>query len=134
MFNQLPLWSILGAMRVCLHGLWKDDASARARIVDETHVCALFLGTRILPLVHLDRQSFFVFIVVVHAADPRHILRLKNAVRLLILQTGDTANQHVFFRARGATDGECDRIISALELVTNMMQRCQAWSCGARLQ
>ena len=59
----------------------------------------------------------FVFIVVVHVTDPRH----SKFDCLLILQTG-TAHEHVVFPVYGAPDGECDRIISALELVTNVMK------------
>ena len=43
--------------------------------------------------------------------------------RLVNLQVYDTANKDVVFLASGAPDGKCDNLISALQLVLNLMQR-----------
>ena len=77
-FNQHQLWSSSGAMRVCSDNSCKEDASFRARffllLAWLTRImfayCSLALGLFFLCVV--DRHSFFVFIVVVHAVDCRH--------------------------------------------------------------
>ena len=46
--------------------------------------------------------------------------------RLLTLQIGDTANEQVVSPVHGAPDGECDFLMCALKLVTNVTKRKQA--------
>ena len=66
-------------------------------MVDEDHVCALFLGTALFFLC-ISIVNPFVFVVVVHAVDRRHAqFDWRTPKRLLILRTGDTANEHVVF-------------------------------------
>ena len=52
--------------------------------------------------------------------------------RLLTLQIGDTANEQVVSPVHGAPDGECDSLMCALKLVTNVTKRKQSGSGRGR--
>ena len=53
--------------------------------------------------------------------------------RLLTLQFGDMAKEQVVFPAYRAPGGDCDNMISALELVTNLIKgkMPQRKTCGS---
>ena len=47
---------------------------------------------------------------------------MRRAGKRLALQFEDTANEQVVFHAHGAPDGECGNMVSALKLVTNLIE------------
>ena len=105
-FNQHQLWSSSGAMRVCSDNSCKEDASFRARFF------LLFASLTRIMSVHCPQAPglFFLCISIVNpflcssSLSTPSIVATRSSTgerrsALLILQTGDTANEHVVFLA-----------------------------------